>query len=107
MIWDYIRDFLVQYIFGGYDSNGVGYGALLGRLDNTEYGEYYINTTDYLVLNNQFVSDGGEVTGGFSMSLGDWLSTTATIIIMCLAVFLMIMLVRWVWRLVTSAFLLK
>lgn len=97
MIWDYIRDFFVQYIFGGYTSNEVGYGGVIGQ--------------DYTTaLDIGFNFGESDSSGNFSaqlLTLGDWLSTTATIICMVLISICFILLVRWIFKAVASAFLLK
>lgn len=76
-LWNIIRDFFIQYIFGGTASNGVPYN------ENIIAGE--INTNNYAILND--------------ITLGNWLSTTATIIVLigiCLAIW---HFVRWLFRL--------
>lgn len=76
-LWNIIRDFFIQYIFGGTASTGVAYN------DNIIGGE--INTNNYAILND--------------ITLGNWLSTTATIIVLigiCLSIW---HFVRWLFRL--------
>lgn len=101
MIWDFIRDFFVQFIFGGYTSDGMSYSGMFcyNLIDGDEYGTF---DTHALTMVD---SDGTNVA--ITIGWGDWLSTTATIICMCLIVFLLICLVRWIFRVVSSAFLLK
>ena len=99
-IWDLIRDFLVQYIFGGYNSQGVSYSCSVGfdAQEGTSFG------TEYTLVPLTFQSDDGLT---LHLCIGDWLSTTTTIIIMCLIVVLFCLLVRWIFKTVTSAFLLR
>ena len=105
MIWDYIRDFLVQNVFGGTTSDGQYFSGFVGNFRTTENGIGLGNLDDiYLPMNgyNDYIGDSIE-----GICLGDYLSTTTTIIIMALAVVLMCLLVRWIWRVVSSAMLLK
>lgn len=107
LIWDYIRDFLVQYIFGGFDSLGNSYGCQVGFFTNNSF-EYDSASTSDLYVNIGDVGLNNNLEGIFQyITLGDWLSTTCTIIIMCLIVVLFALLVRWVFKTVVSAFLLK
>lgn len=98
MLWDIIRDFIVQYITGGYTSVGDYYDVLLCEFTNEEVS-WYIKTgqpeTEITAYN------------GFYISTGDWLATTITIVIMCLLVVFAVWLVRWIFKAVSSAFLLK
>lgn len=101
LIWDYIRDFLVQNIFGGWLSDGTYVDTCFG-FDNG--GGSIIGNDIYYTLNGYIsATTGTDVT----ISLSDWLATTTTIIIMCLIVVLFAMLVRWVFKTVVSAFLLR
>jgi len=105
MIYTYIRDFLVTYIFGGHTSDGDSFGGLVGHFRTTEsgIGPGFIDDT-YLPLSgyNDYIGDNIE-----GICLGDWLSTTFTIIIMCMIVAFCIWLVRWIFKAVSSAMLLK
>lgn len=106
MIWDYINEFLVQYVFGGY-VNGQNYGGVIGTLFYDDGG--YMASDGYTtasVLVNSGLKDSADCAPLY-MTLGNYLATTATIIIMCLIVFLFVMLVRWVYKTVVSAFLLR
>lgn len=96
MLWDIIRDFIVQYITGGYTSSGEGYSCSLGTWLQDD-SEFLATTGDLDVVN----------FGVYQMGLGDWLATTITIICMCAIVFFGYWLVRWIFKAVSSAFLLK
>lgn len=88
MLWDVIRDFFVQYVFGGYLSNGQSVAAPISR-----YGGVASTTTNTYVemgLNNP--------TGVMKMPIGDWLSTTATIITLCLLFFAAVKFVIWLTK---------
>lgn len=105
LIWDYIRDFLVQHIFGGVDSTNHFYQCTIGNM-TSHSGSYFIGNTATTYVPINLFTDDLEETVDF-ISIGDWLSTTTTIIIMCLIVVLFAMLVRWVFKTVVSAFLLR
>lgn len=45
--------------------------------------------------------------GGFNTNLRVWLSHTATIVCMCLFIFALILLLRWIYRLFAGLLLLK
>lgn len=72
MLWDLIRDFFVMHVFGGYASNGLNYECSIGTLwyAEGEEGEEILSITTLFNLDNT----------GYQISMGDWLSTTATII---------------------------
>lgn len=105
MIWDYIRDFIVQYITGGTTSTYDYYNAFWGEMSVTDtiYGEGYDAYTG-----NEIFFDVAKPNGFiFSINFCDWLATTITGVIMVLMVVLACMLVRWIFKLVASAFLLR
>ena len=77
MIWEYIRDFFVQFIFGGVDSAGDYFGGCTIGFDANDGDVYYTGDTNFNI-------------GNYSFSFGDWLSTTATIIVLCLFIFVLI-----------------
>ena len=81
MLWNIIRDWFVQYIFGGVDSLGTTY--------NLPIGEHLDNFDTITTLN---------------IGLGDWLSTTATIITLVLLIIMLLSLVRFVIRQVCGLF---
>lgn len=101
MIWNYIRDFIVQYITGGTNSLGDTFNCFVGAND---YDNYF-STSDFYVKCGNFTGGGEEWLQ--YITLGDWLATTLTIICMCLIVVFAIWLVRFVFKLVSSAFLLR
>ena len=54
LIWDYIRDFLVQNIFGGVDSNGNFYNCVIGKCTSLLNGDIddisLMSTGDYNIF---------------------------------------------------------
>lgn len=59
------------------------------------------------IFNNVSLSAYHNTISGVDTSLDVWLSHTTTIIVMCLFVTCLVLLIRWVFRLVSSAFLLR
>lgn len=93
-MWDLIRDFFVQYIFGGMDSTGELFMGAIGQGDYNEgvgvlpgYYDTIYNTDLHFEI------------GGISISLADWLSTTATICVMVLICVFLYMILRYAFRL--------
>ena len=90
MLWDLIRDFFVQHVFGGYDSEGVAFGGVIltGNNDDISAGTYCLDLGFEV----------GEVP--VKTCYGDWLSTTATaisitiiVVLCCLFVYKIIKLI--------------
>lgn len=85
MLWDLIRDFFVQHIFGGTTKNGTNFAGFVAFITNNG------NLTTYsfrLPL------------GDYSIGLGDWLSTTATIISITIIVVLCCLFVYKIIKLI-------
>lgn len=101
MIWNFIRDFIVENITGGYNSNLDYFSGSLGYGFNLEGNE--ITDTEQLAFNVGYDGLGKPVY----FNVGDWLATTLTIICMCLIVAFAIWLVIWVFKAVAHAFLLR
>lgn len=86
-LWTLIRDFLVQNIFGGTDSVGTEYvGDISGNYNSSSF-MFEIN--------------------GQSISIGDWLSTTFTIVTLVLFLVLLCILAKWLFKVVSGLFLLR
>lgn len=84
MLWDIIRDFFVEHIFGGVTSTG--------------------NIFAPTIMSGKTTLDPVFNIGGLSISLADWLSTTATIIMLVLLLIMLLSLVRFVIRQVSGLF---
>lgn len=90
MLWDLIRDFFVKQIFGGVDSDLEVHSCLVGLTagNNDIYTDsFYFNLGSH-----------GNIQ--YDISLGDWLSTTATaisitiiVVLCCLFVYKIIKLI--------------
>ena len=94
-LWNIIRDFFVQYIFGGTTSKEVAYASSFGSVLNEGNPELPNNTQVFIPF-NAFYDDNTPITG---MSFADWLSTIATIITLCAICFFLFLFVRWLFRL--------
>lgn len=95
MLWDLIRDFFVQHVFGGCDSGGSIFNVSGGQLysylqENGTYEELSTNASDYMY----------KVSSNEYCSLSDWLSTTATIISITIIVVLCCMFVYRIVKLI-------
>ena len=109
MLWTIIRDWFVQYVFGGMDSSGTVHSVFIGSAwaprdaDFTPvYGEslwpWYGNAEgEYGTAVCPWVEDGNlnPLTG---LSFSDWLSTTATIIVLCALSFVLFLGVKWIFK---------
>lgn len=88
MLWDIIRDWFVQYVWGGMDSNNDIFGGGVG-FTNTKNAFTYTNELNIKIGEN-------------SLSLGDWLSTTSTIIVLVLMCAFLFLVVRYLFRLTSG-----
>lgn len=97
-LWNIIRDFFVQYIFGGVDSNEVLYSFVCGKTIGFKGGVY---EEEYLTGFNDLYAFSYTTGDGYTYYLGmsDWLSTTATIITLCAICVFLFFFVRWLFRL--------
>lgn len=75
-LWNTVRDFYVRYLFGGTDSAGTVFNKV-------SFGS--VPTTSFNVD-----------VGDNSVSMGDWLSSTLTIITFALFVFVIVLVIRWI-----------
>lgn len=100
MLWDIIRDWFVQYVWGGYTSNGVSYnGAHLGLFLKGANDTPSLNTQNYYLPFTGLDRGNGEIVG---YGLGDWLSTTSTIIVLILLCVFLFLVVRYLFRLTSG-----
>ena len=106
LIWDIIRDWFVQYIFGGASSNGDFYsGGMVGSFWSTGNGDANANLGEYYIpISGYCDSIPGQVN---YIALSDWLSTTATLIVIIAVCFGLFMLVRYFFRLFSGLLTLK
>lgn len=109
LLWDIIREFYVRYIFGGtiwnsLEGNYEYFGGVVGSTVDTSGPDYVLDFTQGFFLPIDAFSDSTESVIQY-ICMGDWLSTTATIItLVALLVgisYLMVSLFRWIVRLVS------
>lgn len=103
-LWNLIRDFFVQHIFGGFSSNGDWYTQnVLGFINNSHVDSYAVDTGEYqfLKISDMMIYSGEDSVINIPqyISLGDWLSTTFTIITLVLLVIFLYIFVKWIFKL--------
>lgn len=109
LLWDIIRDWFVMYVFGGTASNGDAVGGMMGYgflvKNNVSYEYDPVNTEHLGVVLNGFTDSYDPIFSGagFSetplvISVGDWLSTTATIITLVALCLFLFLAVKWVFN---------
>ena len=86
MLWDIIRDWFVEHVWGGITSTNQTFGGYIGSINNG------------LTKSNNLMLKIGEN----SLSLGDWLSTTSTIIVLVLMCAFLFLVVRYLFRLTSG-----
>lgn len=91
ILWNIIRNWFVVYVFGGHYLFSDTWiekksNFIISADSNGSVGVVNILTTEnYMIMDN--------------ISLGDWLSTTATILVLCAMCFFLFLVVRWLFRL--------
>lgn len=107
-----IRDFFVHFVFGGLDSTGRDFGTPLWISGALVYpGETMQSDSEYIsagitntgVASNMF--DFGNWGTFEYVNLADWLSSTATIITLCLLLFAVFLAIKFLFKLVAGSFL--
>ena len=87
-LWNIIRDWFVVYIWGGVSSEGTSYATNVVGTN--------LNSSDFTL----------EI-GSLTLNLGDWLSTTSTILCLALLVYAVILFLIWLFKFVSGLLLLK
>lgn len=111
-LWNLIRDFFVINIFGGVTSteeffshNIVGY---INQVSESGSDDNLVCSTGDFVLSVSNISNkpdnlNGSInmsdTSQYFLSMGDWLSTTFTIITLILLVIFLYIFVKWIFKL--------
>lgn len=110
LLFDIIRDWFVLNIFGGVASDGSEVGAFIGNVnlvnvDNgmEDFGSMYSNSPFFKIFSGHFLDwFTGAVSGSDNVnmfiSLGDWLSTTSTIIILVMLCAFLVMCTIWLFK---------
>ena len=98
LLFDIIRDWFVQYIWGGVLSDGeTTFSCCIGMLNNDS-----INP-DVAFTDSTYISIGHGINGSSDsfydyIALGDWLSTTSTIIVLVLMCVFLFLCVRYLFK---------
>lgn len=105
LLWDIIRDWFVQYVFGGYTSTGYDYFGIVGKAyfatdDNPlSYSDIMSTQYGWFGVPNVWVDDAGTSHNAMAyIGMGDWLSTTATIITLVALCLFLFLAVKWVFN---------
>lgn len=102
-LFNSIRDFFVRYVFGGTLTN-------TSDSNNYFYGIGQVNGSNVFVRSNiSFVKTGLLDPNGNPIYLrfGDWLSSMATIVSMITIVILICLFIRWIFKIVSGAIILR
>lgn len=104
-LWNLLRDFFVEYIFGGINSVGIMFKGRIGALvtfDGTSTTSINpASSTDLLLNVGTF---GGK---DYAVSLGDWLSTSCTVVTLVAFVIILFLLLKWLFKVISGFILLK
>ena len=80
MLWDVVRDFFVQHIFGVVDSAGTQFAGKIGSSMSNVDDVFHVGTA--------------------TISMGDWLSTTASVVVLIALSFVAFRFVWWLTKVV-------
>lgn len=97
-LWNTIRDFYVNYVFGGLAKN---YNS---NANNFNYGYGLNNGTTGAINGSQILLP---INNDISLTFADWLSTTATIVTLIVIVSLCFFFIWRLFKFVSGAILLK
>lgn len=103
-LWNIIRDFFVEHVFGGINSANRYFNGVVGafiRGDN--------NTAQVGSITNVFVPITARGAGYeyVAIDIGDWLSTTATIATLIIILVVIACFIRWIFKVCSNSILLK
>lgn len=111
-LWNIIRDFFVKYVFGGFASDSEFYGRnIIGNFitiwGEGDFGGTTVTTPDlYFFIPDIYQDVSGNAPGSdlLYFSFGDYLSTTATIIVLVVLAVIVALGIRWLFRFLISRF---
>lgn len=107
MLFTIIRDFFVQHVWGGYDSQFQPYSPFIGQFFNQDFNLDQPGIAEiYVPVGKNLVSSLGDEVDMY-ISLGDWLSTTSTIITMVVILVCIAFFIRWLFKVVSNSILLR
>lgn len=98
-LWNLIRDFFVEHIFGGTLSNGTRIvDNVVGTMPSYDLQG---NWDDEIIANTFDVQLFKYESAGYTyyLTFGDWLSTTFTIITLILLIIFLYIFVKWIFKL--------
>lgn len=101
-LWNLIRDFFVEHIFGGCTSSDVWFeNNFIGQLNDANLNGARATTTTYMFPVSPTLIDADDNVFSYTqyIGLGDWLSTTFTIITLILLVIFLYIFVKWIFKL--------
>ena len=102
MLFEVIRDFFVQHVFGGKTSGGSTFGGIIGVSSVNGTQDFWMsNTASYVPCLKDI--NGNDML----LTLGDWLSTTATIITLVGIVVCAFLFIRWIFKVCSNSILLR
>lgn len=89
-LWNIIRDFFVEFIFGGTLSTGEA-------VSDNFFGRFLVPTGNNYTMDTSTNTTWFNV-GSHYINFGDWASTLATIVFMILVLVLFYCIARWLFR---------
>lgn len=101
MLFNTIRDFFVEHIFGGATYDGRVFNPHIGQ---NQTNHNVIGLNGIAVTNPSVVMADSQT---LRMSVADWLSTTATIVSMIVILILICLFIRWIFKVVSGAIILR
>ena len=94
MLWDIIRDWFVQYVWGGSTSTGEMFGGHFAR--------FMVQNGDNYYYMNKTAQDTWFQVGSHYINFGDWASTLSTIAVLLALVVFLFFVVRYLFRLTSG-----
>lgn len=106
MLFDIIRDFFVLHVWGGRLANGTAVNTWIGNgvaKDGTSV--FGVNCNSIAVpIKAWSINNSKEIA---YITIGDWLSTTSTIITMVVILVCIAFFIRWIFKVCSNAILLR
>lgn len=103
-LWNIIRDFFVEHVFGGINSAQRYFNGTLGAFVRSDNNAVQVGS-----ITNVFVpiSARGNGVEYIAMNVGDWLSTTATIATLIIILVVIACFIRWIFKVCSNSLLLR
>ena len=104
-LYNLIRDFFVEQVWGGTLSNGYARGTgVVGKCLLSSGSTQMAKLNDTYIASNLYHNPNGEL---LYINLGDWLSTTSTIITLVIILVVISIFIRWIFKVVSNSILLR